>query len=87
MGPSCLGSEPIGVAEADVALIVSELVTKSVVHAHVDASRLLRLNIGRLKDRLRIAVTDDGSESVPHLRQADDDRQAGSDYGSSSRSA
>lgn len=74
---SCLRSEPSGSSEADVALIVSELVTNSVVHAHADSSQLLTLSLARGKDRLRIAVIDHGSETVPHLRQRNDDTQGG----------
>ena len=68
---SCLASEPIGSPEADVVVVVSELVTNSVLHAHADSSQLLRITVGRIKDSLRIAVTDNGSETVPHLRVAD----------------
>jgi anti-sigma regulatory factor (Ser/Thr protein kinase) len=74
---SCLPSEPVGPAPDDVAVIVSELVTNSVVHAHADSSQLLRITVARLKDRFRIAVTDHGSETVPHLREADDDTPGG----------
>ena len=74
---SCLPGEPIGPAQGDVAVIVSELVTNSVVHAHADSSQLLTISVAKLEDRLRIAVTDNGSESVPHLREADDDRPGG----------
>jgi anti-sigma regulatory factor (Ser/Thr protein kinase) len=74
---SCLPNEPIGASQADVALIVSELVTNSVVHAHVDASQLLKITVARLNDRVRIAVADNGSETVPHLREVNADRPGG----------
>jgi anti-sigma regulatory factor (Ser/Thr protein kinase) len=74
---SCLASEPVGPSEADVVLIVSELVTNSVVHADADSSQLLRITVERLKDRLRIGVTDNGSGTVPHLREAADDTPGG----------
>jgi anti-sigma regulatory factor (Ser/Thr protein kinase) len=74
---SCLAGETIGPAQGDVAVIVSELVTNSVVHAHADSSQLLRITVAKRKDRLRIAVTDNGSEIVPHLREADDDTPGG----------
>jgi anti-sigma regulatory factor (Ser/Thr protein kinase) len=74
---SCLPNEPTRTPEGDVALIVSELVTNSVVHAHVDSSHSLRITVAPLKDGLRIAVTDGGSETVPHLREADDDAPGG----------
>ena len=70
----CLGSEPVGPSEDDVALIVSELVTNSVVHAHVGSSQQLTISVAQLKDRVRIAVTDGGSETMPHLREPDDAR-------------
>jgi anti-sigma regulatory factor (Ser/Thr protein kinase) len=47
------------------------------VHAHADSSQLLRITVAKRKDRLRIAVTDNGSEIVPHLREADDDTPGG----------
>jgi anti-sigma regulatory factor (Ser/Thr protein kinase) len=74
---SCVPSEPIGPAQDDVAVIVSELVTNSVVHAHADSSQLLRITVAKLEDRLRIAVSDNGSETVPHLREADDGTPGG----------
>src|SRR5438046_10283486 len=60
---SRLPGGPIGPSAGDVALIVSELVTNSVVHAHADSSQLLRITVARLKARLRIAVLDHGSEA------------------------
>ncbi len=74
---SCLPSGPIGPSAGDAALIVSELVTNSVVHAHADSSQLLRITVARLKDRLRIAVTDNGSETLPHLHDADAEAPGG----------
>jgi anti-sigma regulatory factor (Ser/Thr protein kinase) len=74
---SRLPSHPIGPAEADVALIVSELVTNSVMHARADSSQSLMVTVALLEDRLRIAVTDDGSETVPHIREVDDDAPGG----------
>jgi anti-sigma regulatory factor (Ser/Thr protein kinase) len=74
---SYLASQPIVAAEADIALIVSELVTNSVVHAHADSSQLLRITIRRLEDRLRIAVADNGSASVPHLRDSENGTPGG----------
>jgi anti-sigma regulatory factor (Ser/Thr protein kinase) len=74
---SCLSGEPIGPAHGDVAVIVSELVTNSVVHAHADSSQLLRITLAKLEDRLRITVTDNGSETVPHVREGDDDTPGG----------
>lgn len=73
----CLGSEPVGPSEDDVALIVSELVTNSVVHAHVGSSQQLTISVAQLKDRVRIAVTDGGSETMPHLREPDDQTPGG----------
>lgn len=74
---SCLAGEAIDPAQGDVAVIVSELVTNSVVHAHADSSQLLRITVAKQTDRLRIAVTDNGSETVPHLREGDDDAPGG----------
>ena len=74
---SFLAGEPIAPSEADVALIVSELVTNSVMHAHADSTQLVRITVRQLEDRLRIAVTDNGSATVPHLREADNNRPGG----------
>jgi anti-sigma regulatory factor (Ser/Thr protein kinase) len=60
-----------------VALIVSELVSNSVLHAHADSSQSVRISVAGLKDRLRVAVTDSGSETVPHVREADDGTPGG----------
>jgi hypothetical protein len=83
---SCLASEPVGPSEADVALIVSELVTNSVLHADADSSQLLRITVERLKDRLRIGVTDNGSEPCltsgkrPTIRRAASGSESSIDY-------
>ena len=50
---------------SDAALIVSELVTNSVVHANVGARRALTVEVRTLDDRLRIAVIDAGSRLTP----------------------
>lgn len=55
------------VPRSDVAVIVSELVTNSVIHAHVGHDQALCLQLVALDDRLRIAVTDPGSELEPTL--------------------
>jgi anti-sigma regulatory factor (Ser/Thr protein kinase) len=54
-----------------VAVIVSELVTNSVVHANVGHDQSLCVQLTPLGDRLRIAVTDPGSESEPRLLPQD----------------
>jgi two-component sensor histidine kinase len=53
-----------------VGLVISELVTNSVVHAGVGPGRYLRVSVGAVKDRLLVAVSDRGSETVPRLREA-----------------
>jgi serine/threonine-protein kinase RsbW len=64
---ACLGGEPIGMSVADVALIVSELVTNSVVHARVDASQLLQLTVASRTSGWRITVSDPGCDSEPRI--------------------
>jgi serine/threonine-protein kinase RsbW len=64
---------------ADVALVLSELVTNSVMHADVGPGEALTVECTALPDRLRIAVTDPGSRLEPHLRAPD--RQASGGYG------
>jgi anti-sigma regulatory factor (Ser/Thr protein kinase) len=56
---------------SDVALIVSELVTNSVVHAHVGPGQHLFLDTARVGDHLRIAVVDPGCELEPRMRPLD----------------
>jgi anti-sigma regulatory factor (Ser/Thr protein kinase) len=51
----------------DAALIVSELVTNSVRHANVGVQKLLAVDVTTLKDRLRITVSDPGSDCEPRL--------------------
>ena len=65
------------VPRSDVALIVSELVTNSVVHANVGADQALCLQLTPRGDHLRIAVTDPGSELEPRLRPRDPDTPGG----------
>jgi anti-sigma regulatory factor (Ser/Thr protein kinase) len=62
---------------SDVALIVSELVTNSVVHADVGRHRTLTLDLVRLDDRIRISVIDPGSRLEPHILPPDDERLDG----------
>ena len=50
---------------SDVAVVVSELVTNSVVHADVGPRRTLIVELSRLDDRLRIVVIDPGSGLEP----------------------
>ncbi len=54
---------------SDAALIVSELVTNSVLHANVGPDQTLTVELTRLEDRLRISVADPGSQVEPRLRQ------------------
>ena len=64
-------------AVADVALIVSELVTNSVMHANVGPEQNLTVECAPLADRLRITVTDPGARLEPHLRRQDHDVSGG----------
>jgi anti-sigma regulatory factor (Ser/Thr protein kinase) len=56
---------------ADLALVISELVTNSVCHANVGPRQTLTVECATLSDRLRVTVTDPGSHLVPHLRSPD----------------
>lgn len=60
-----------GETASDAALIVSELVANSVIHAKVDCHRTLSVEVMTLDDRLRIAVTDPGADLEPRLLPAD----------------
>ena len=62
---------------ADAALIVSELVTNSVLHAHVGIDEVLGLEVAVLGDHLRISVIDSGSELEPRIRARDPEALSG----------
>ena len=61
----------------DAALLVSELVTNSVVHANVGPRRALTIEVTTLDDRLRITVTDPGSPLRPRLLPPDPETPGG----------
>jgi anti-sigma regulatory factor (Ser/Thr protein kinase) len=69
-----LGGQRAETGAADVALIISELVTKSVLHANVGPDETLTVECTALPDRLRITVTDPGSRLASHLRPPDHQR-------------
>ena len=54
-------------AAHDVALVVSELVTNSVLHALTGPAQHVGIEVGVLDDRVLIAVRDRGSRFVPRL--------------------
>jgi anti-sigma regulatory factor (Ser/Thr protein kinase) len=56
---------------ADLALIISELVTNSVLHANIGPHQTLTVECATLPDRLRVTVTDPGSRLEPQLRSPD----------------
>ena len=68
---SQLESDIPGVQASDAALIASELVTNSVVHANVGIHQAILLELTTLDNHLRIAVTDPGSEREPRLLSTD----------------
>ncbi len=68
---SQLGGRLTATKTADLALIVSELVTNSVLHANVSAEQTMTVDCAVLPDRLRITVTDSGSALEPHRRSPD----------------
>ena len=70
------GSIPVSTA-ADAALLVTELVTNSVVHANVGPRGALSVDVTMLDDRLRIAVTDPGSSLRPRMLPRDPDAPGG----------
>jgi anti-sigma regulatory factor (Ser/Thr protein kinase) len=61
---------------SDAALLVSELVTNSVVHADVGAGETLTVELLELEDRLRITVIDPGSPREPRLPPRVEHRQS-----------
>jgi anti-sigma regulatory factor (Ser/Thr protein kinase) len=52
----------------DVVLLAGELVANSVVHANGDASREILVELVVAPDIIHVAVTDEGSPSVPTVR-------------------
>jgi anti-sigma regulatory factor (Ser/Thr protein kinase) len=74
---SQLGDQLPETGAADVALILSELVTNSVLYADVGPDQALTLECTALPDRLRITVTDPGSCLEPHLRSPDHNASGG----------
>lgn len=64
-------------AASDVALVVSELVTNSVLHADVGPRRSLHVELMTLDDRLRISVIDPGSRLEPRILPPDHERAGG----------
>jgi anti-sigma regulatory factor (Ser/Thr protein kinase) len=56
---------------SDAVLIVSELVANSVVHASVGDHDAVLVELTRLDDRVRLSVTDRGSEHEPHITAPD----------------
>jgi anti-sigma regulatory factor (Ser/Thr protein kinase) len=72
-----IASQLTETAAADAALIISELVTNSVLHANVRPHQTLTVECATLPDRLRITVTDPGSRLEPHVRPSDRDADGG----------
>jgi anti-sigma regulatory factor (Ser/Thr protein kinase) len=64
---SALHAGLAGRTASDAALIVSELVTNSVLHASVGPDEALTVELTTLEDRLRITVIDSGSRLEPRL--------------------
>ena len=74
---SQLDGDTSALRAAEAALIASELVTNSVVHANVGTDDLLMLEVTALGDHLRIAVIDPGSELEPRIRRGDPEMPGG----------
>lgn len=62
---------------SDAALIVSELVTNSVVHANVGNGGVVVLELTTLDDRIRVSVTDPGSLLEPRILPVDSTAPSG----------
>jgi anti-sigma regulatory factor (Ser/Thr protein kinase) len=62
---------------SDAALLVTELVTNSVVHANVGPRRALTVEVTTLDDRLRISVIDPGSHLRPCVLPPDPETPGG----------
>jgi anti-sigma regulatory factor (Ser/Thr protein kinase) len=62
---------------SDAALLVSELVTNSVIHANCGPGRAVTVDVRTFKDRVRIAVTDPGSSLTPCILPPDPETPGG----------
>jgi anti-sigma regulatory factor (Ser/Thr protein kinase) len=62
---------------SDVAVVVSELVTNSVLHANVGPGLTLTVVVVMVDDRLRISVIDPGSRLEPRILPPDPQRVGG----------
>src|SRR5438270_9543292 len=76
---SALAGRMSAATARDAALIVSELVTNSVLHADVGENQTLTLEVSTLADRVRLAVIDAGSSLEPHVLP--DDRSTPGGFG------
>jgi anti-sigma regulatory factor (Ser/Thr protein kinase) len=63
-----LNGELAAARRQDVVLLVGELVANSVVHANADASREIMIELAIGPGLVHVAVTDEGSSSVPTVR-------------------
>jgi anti-sigma regulatory factor (Ser/Thr protein kinase) len=61
----------------DIALVITELVTNSVLHADLSADDTVLIEITVSDDRLAITVTDPGSDSLPRVLSRDPTRSHG----------
>jgi anti-sigma regulatory factor (Ser/Thr protein kinase) len=61
----------------DLCVLVHELVANSVLHAGADASKTIEVEMTIGHDAVRVAVSDDGSPSVPSVLRRDDARDGG----------
>ena len=59
-------AQPVGLVE-DAALVLSELVTNALAHARPTRTDDIGVEVRLAGDRLQVAVTDGGSDSVPEI--------------------
>ena len=55
----------------DVLLLVTELVTNAVRHAHVDEGTALEIGVVATPSLIRVAVTDPGGDDTPRVQELD----------------
>jgi anti-sigma regulatory factor (Ser/Thr protein kinase) len=68
---SLLADSTAGDSLHDVLLLTTELVTNAVRHAHVDESGSVELTVAAGSDLVRVAVTDPGGTTMPHVQDLD----------------
>jgi len=55
----------------DLHLLATELITNAVLHARMDESDTIELEVAHTRGKLRVAVSDNGADGVPTVQPLD----------------